>query len=85
MCHLIAINADHRHSNPMSFWTPNIDRRGRIVRGIMAFVLSAAAFIAHRKGIEWLAVMLAIAALVGVVETARGWCVLRACKIKTRF
>jgi hypothetical protein len=69
----------------MSFWTPNIDRRGRIVRGIMAIVLFAAAFIARRKGIEWLAVMLAIAALVGVVETARGWCVLRACKIKTRF
>ena len=69
----------------MSFWTPNIDRRGRIFRGLMAVVLFAAAFIAHRQGIEWLAVMLAIAALVGVVETARGWCVLRACKIKTRF
>ena len=69
----------------MSFWTPNIERRGRIFRGVMAVVLFAAAFIAHHKGIEWLAVMLAIAALVGVVETARGWCVLRACKIKTRF
>jgi hypothetical protein len=69
----------------MSFWTPNIDRRGRIFRGIIAVVLFAAAFIAHRQGITWLAVMLAIAALVGVVETARGWCVLRACKIKTRF
>ena len=51
----------------------------------MAVVLFAAAFIVHRKGIEWLAVMLAISALVGVVETVRGWCVLRACKIKTRF
>ncbi len=69
----------------MSFWTPNIERRGRIFRGIMAVVLFAAAFFAHREGIEWLAVMLAIAALVGVVEAARGWCVLRACKIKTRF
>ena len=44
----------------MSFWTPNIDRRGRIIRGIMAVVLFAAAFIAHRDGIEWLAVILAI-------------------------
>ena len=69
----------------MSFWTPNIERRGRIFRGIMAVVLFAAAFIAHREDIEWLAVMLAIAALVGVVEAARGWCMLRACKIKTRF
>ena len=69
----------------MSFWTPNIDHRGRIIRAIMSVALFAAAFIAHRKGVEWLAVMLAIAGLVGVVETARGWCVLRACKIKTRF
>ena len=69
----------------MSVWTPNIDRRGRIIRGLMSVVLFAAAFIAHRKGLEWLAVMLAIAGLVGVVETVRGWCVLRACKIKTRF
>ena len=69
----------------MGFWTPNINNRGRIIRGIMSVVLFAAAFIAHRRGIEWLAVMLAISALVGTVETARGWCVLRACKIKTRF
>ena len=69
----------------MAFWTPNIDRRGRIIRAVMTFALAAAAFIAHRKGIEWLAVMLAISALVGFVEVARGWCVLRACKIKTRF
>ena len=69
----------------MSFWTPNIDCRGRIIRGIMTVVLFAAAFIAHHKGIEWLAVMFAISALVGVIETVRGWCVLRACKIKTRF
>ena len=69
----------------MNFWTPNIDRRGRIIRGIMAAVLFAAAFVAHREGIEWLAVMLVIAGLAGVVETVRGWCVLRACKIKTRF
>ena len=69
----------------MGFWTPNIDRRGRIIRGIMTVALFTASFIAHRKGIEWLAVILAISALVGVVEAARGWCVLRACKIKTRF
>ena len=69
----------------MGFFTPNIARLGRIIRGIMAVVLFAAAFIAHRRGIEWLAIILAISALVGLVETARGWCVLRACKIKTRF
>ena len=69
----------------MSFWRPNIDTRGRIIRGIMTVILAVSAFFAHRKGIEWLAVILAISALVGLVETVRGWCLLRACKIKTRF
>ena len=69
----------------MAFWTPNIDHRGRIIRGIMAIVLFIAAFIAHRKGIEWLAIILAISGIVGVVETVRGWCVLRGFKVKTRF
>ena len=69
----------------MSFRTPNIDTRGRLIRAIMSVALIAAAFLAHRKGIEWLAVILAISGIVGVVETVRGWCVLRACKITTRF
>ena len=81
------------HCNPgrtgafgiMSFWHPNIDTRGRIIRGIMSVVLFVAAFIAYRKGIEWLAIILVISGIVGVIETVRGWCVLRACKIKTRF
>lgn len=69
----------------MSFWTPNIDLRGRIIRGCMTLVIFGAALFAEREGVLWLAVMLAIAGLVGLVETVRGWCLLRACKIKTRF
>ena len=69
----------------MSFWTPNIDRRGRIIRAVMTLVFCAAARIAHRAGAEWLALVFAISALVGLIEAVRGWCVLRACKIKTRF
>ncbi len=69
----------------MSFWTPNINRRGRIIRGLMSLVLFAGAGVAHRHGLTWFAVLLALAGAVGVVETVRGWCLLRACKIKTRF
>ena len=69
----------------MSFWTPNIDLRGRIIRGCMTLVLFGAALFAEREGGLWLAVLLVIAGLVGLVETVRGWCLLRACKIKTRF
>ena len=52
---------------------------------VVLVILFAAAFVAHREGIEWLAIILAISGIVGVIETVRGWCVLRACKIKTRF
>ena len=69
----------------MGFWTPNINRRSRIIRAVMTLALAAAAFFARRAGIEWLAVMLAVSALVGAVEVARVWCVLRACGIRTRF
>ncbi len=69
----------------MGFWTPNIDRRGRIIRAVMTLALCTAALIAHRERLEWLALILAISALVGFVEVIRGWCILRACKIKTRF
>lgn len=69
----------------MSFWTPNINLRGRIIRGCMTLVLFGAALFAEHEGVSWLAVLLAIAGLVGLVETVRGWCLLRACKIKTRF
>ncbi len=69
----------------MAFWTPNIDNRGRLIRGIMSAILFGTAYLAHRQGIEWLAIILAMCGTVGVIETVRGWCVLRACKIKTRF
>ena len=51
----------------------------------MTLVLFGAALFAEREGVLWLAVLLVIAGLVGLVETVRGWCLLRACKIKTRF
>ena len=69
----------------MGFWTPNIERRGRVMRGIIAVILSAAAFLVHRSGIAWVAWPLALAGIFTLCEALRGWCVLRACKIKTRL
>jgi len=67
----------------MSFWSANIERRGRIARGITALVMFAAAFIFHRHGIAWCAWLLAFTGAFTLYEALRGWCVLRACKIKT--
>ena len=63
---------------------PNIGKTGRILRAIMGLVLLGAAVAAYRiHG-------LACAGLVAggafcLFEAKRGWCVARACGVKTRW
>lgn len=66
------------------FFRPNIDRKGRLVRGLMGLALLAAAAVCS-DDLPWLAVGLAAAGLFGLFEALRGWCLARACGIKTRF
>ena len=65
------------------FLNPNIGTRGRLIRGLggMAFVVGA--IFAYRIS-PWLAAAMGIAGLFTLFEAARGWCVLRACGVKTR-
>ena len=66
------------------FFARNIDWRGRLVRGLGGLALLAgAAFIRA----EWpgLAVMLAMAGVFGLFEALRGWCLMRACGVKTKL
>lgn len=66
-------------------FAPNIDRKGRALRGALALILFAAAGIAvFRAAGLWLIVILAAAAIFTTFEALRGWCALRACGIKTR-
>lgn len=69
----------------MSFWTPNIERRGRIVRAGSGLILLIAAALFYRAGMSLVAVLLALGGAFTLYEGLRGWCVLRACKIKTRL
>ena len=69
----------------MGFWTPNIERRGRIVRACSGLFLLVAAAIFYREGMSIVAVLLAAGGAFMLYEGLRGWCVLRACKIKTRL
>lgn len=66
------------------FFAPNITRWGRLVRalwGLGCFGLAVALFShSHLAG-----VVLAVAGVFALFEAARGWCVMRACGVKTKL
>jgi hypothetical protein len=66
------------------FFSQNIDWRGRIVRAVWGAGLLVAGFLLRERS-GW-----ACAALIGfgvfaLYEAVRGWCLLRACGIKTKL
>lgn len=65
----------------MKFFTPNISAPGRIARGLCGVASIAVAWFYR----EHLAVGVALALSGGFMlfEAARGWCVARACGLKT--
>jgi hypothetical protein len=66
------------------FCAPNIDRRGRIARGLLGLALLMGAAYCFGET-PWLAVLLAAAAVFCLFEALRGWCAARACGIKTKL
>jgi hypothetical protein len=70
----------------MSFFQPNIGSKGRVLRGIAAL-----AFLLGALGLWWwegplfLVIGLAVASGFTAFEAGRGWCVARACGIKTKI
>ncbi len=69
----------------MSFFKSNIDRTGRIVRGVLAALLALAGFIFFAQGWTLVSVILGLLALFVFVEAVCGWCWARACGIRTKF
>jgi hypothetical protein len=66
------------------WFQPNITRAGRLLRGSLGLLLlGGAAFAA--KPLPWLGVVLLVSGLFVLFEAARGWCVMRACGIKTKL
>ena len=70
--------------NRMSFLRPNLATKGRIIRAIAALVMAVAAFFTWPHS-RTAGIALAVSALFVGFESARGWCVLRACGVKTKF
>jgi hypothetical protein len=67
------------------FFEPNIDRKGRVARIIWGLIpLAPGAVLVSRKR-PWLGGALILMGGFSLFEAARGWCLLRACGIKTKF
>jgi hypothetical protein len=62
----------------------NLSNTGRLVRGLGALALFLGAGIGFFVSI-WLGVVLAVSGVFVLFEALRGWCLLRACDLKTRL
>ena len=66
------------------FFRRNLDHHGRIARGVIgALCLIAGIVVVDYK--FWLGIVLVAAGLFAIFESIRGWCLVRACGIKTKF
>ena len=66
------------------FFSRNIDRKGRIVRGVIAVALFIGAWFEFGQSLL-LGVVLTVWAVFTSFEALRGWCIMRACGVKTKL
>ena len=66
------------------FFAPNISRWGRLVRAAYGVVLAGTGVVFLVRG-HLTALVLVAAGLFALYEALRGWCILRACGIKTKI
>ena len=67
-----------------SFFRPNIDSRGRWLRAIVGSLLAVGGLLAGVH-VLWLGMVLILSGGFVLFEAVRGWCVMRACGIRTRL
>jgi Protein of unknown function (DUF2892) len=66
------------------FFKPNLDRHGRLARGVIGALCLIAGIIVVDY-VLWLGLIFVAAGLFAIFESLRGWCLMRACGIKTKF
>ena len=66
------------------FFQPNIKRHGRIARGVIGALCLIAGIITVDY-VLWVGLILVAAGLFAIYEALSGWCLARACGIKTKI
>jgi hypothetical protein len=66
------------------FFQPNINRQGRIARGVSGSLCLIAGIITVDYKL-WLGLIFVVAGLFAIYEALRGWCLARACGLKTKI
>ena len=67
-----------------NFFARNIDRRGRIVRAVWGAALIIAGLLTSTRS-GWICFALVAWGGFALYEAIRGWCLMRACGIKTKL
>jgi len=66
------------------FFKPNLDRHGRMARGVIGALCLVAGIVVAGDFSLW-GLILVVAGLFAIFEAISRWCVLRACGIKTKM
>jgi hypothetical protein len=66
------------------FFSRNLDFRGRMARGVIGTLCLVAGIIVAGDYSLW-GLIFVVAGLFAIFESIRGWCIARACGIKTKF
>jgi len=66
------------------FFQPNLDRHGRMARGVIGALCLIAGIIVVDY-VLWLGLIFVAAGLFAIVEAVAKWCFVRACGIKTKY
>lgn len=66
------------------FFSRNLDGRGRLARGVWGALLLMAGIVVADYEL-WICLVLVGLGLFAIFEAVRGWCVMRACGIRTKF
>jgi hypothetical protein len=68
-----------------SFFAKNLDASGRRARGVIGAIVLIAGIIIAGDILWWLGLIFVVAGLFAIFEAVRGWCLLRACGIRTKL
>lgn len=66
------------------FFKPNLDRHGRMARGVIGALCLVAGIVVAGDFSLW-GLVLVVAGLFAIFEAISRWCVLRACGIRTKL